>query len=94
MLVLRYLLGLRLSHSFQTPTLCRELPNTPMKDVIFLAVDTEAFKEDQIHLLKRFQVGISILDTRALQDLISAYPLTTLDQQDLLQTRNFCLGPS
>lgn len=78
LVVLRYLLGLHLSPSLQKPTLCQELQNASMKDVIFLAVDIEALKEERIHLVKRFQVGVSILDTRVLQDLISADPLTTL----------------
>jgi hypothetical protein len=94
LLVLRYLLGLGLSHSLQTPTSCRELPNTSIMDVIFLAFDTEAIRKGQLHLVKRFQVGVSILDTRALLDLVSVHSATTLEQQDLLQTRNFCIGPS
>jgi hypothetical protein len=93
LLVLRYLLGLGLSHSLQTPTSCRELPNTSIKDVIFLAFDTEAISEGQLHLDKRFKVGVSILDARDLQDLISVHSSATIEQQDLLRTQNFCIGP-
>ena len=49
-------------------------------DVILLAFDTEAIRKGQLHLVKRFQVGVSILDTRTLLDLISVHSATTLEQ--------------
>jgi hypothetical protein len=70
LLLLRYLLGLRVSQPLPTVTTCQELPSILIKDVLFLAFDTENIRKGQISLVKQFQVGISILDTRVLQDLL------------------------
>lgn len=93
LLLLRYLLGLRVGQPLPTVTACRELPSTLMKDVLFLAFDTENIRKGQIPLVKQFQVGISILDTRVLQDHLSSQSLATVRNEDLLRTRNFCVGP-
>jgi hypothetical protein len=64
-----------------------------IKDVIFLAFDTENIRERQLPLVKQFQFGISVLDTRVLQDLLPSQSSATVQIKDLLQTRNFCIGP-
>lgn len=65
-----------------------------MKDVVFLSLDAENIAARQIHLVKQFQVGISILDTRALQSHISSRPLVSIWADNLLRTQNYCVGPT
>lgn len=72
---------------------CRELPSALTKDVVFLAFDTENIRKGEMPLVKQFQAGISILDTMDLQDLLSSQSSVTVREVDLLQTRNFCVGP-
>ena len=71
---------------------CQELPNTSIKDVIFLSLDTENIRAGQIPLVKHFQVGICILDTRALYNIIPSQPLVSIQEDNLLRTQNYCVG--
>jgi hypothetical protein len=43
---------------------------------------------------RRFQVGVSMLDTRALHEITLRRPPADMQLENLLQTRNFCVGTS
>lgn len=92
--LLRYFFGLRVSHPLPISKTCRDLPNTSMKDVVFLSFDTENIRPGELPLVKQFQAGISTLDTRDLQDLLSSRSPVTTQENNLLRTQNFCVGPS
>ena len=92
--LLQYFLGLPVNKPPALSKECRELPNTSMKDLVFLSLDTENIVAGQIPLAKQFQVGISILDTRALQNLIPSRPLVSIQEENLLRTQNYCVGPT
>jgi hypothetical protein len=87
--LLQYFLGLPVNQPLALSKECRELPNTSMKDVVFLSLDTENISAGQIPLATQFQVGISILDTRAIQN-----PLVSIQEDNLLRTQNYCVGPT
>src|SRR4051795_4778441 len=76
--LLQYFLGLPVDQPLTLLRECQELPNTSMKDVVFLSLDTENIAAGQIPLVKQFQVGISILDARALQNIIPSRPLVSI----------------
>jgi hypothetical protein len=92
--LLRYFLGLPVNQRPALSKECRELPNTSIKDVVFLSLDTENIRAGQIPLVKHFQVGISILDARALHNIIPSRPLVFIQEDNLLRTQNYCVGPT
>jgi hypothetical protein len=86
---------------------CAELSNSPIKDVVFVCVDTEFIPDGRKLCSQEFQLGVAILDTRALLGLTtSATSPPPQTQQaaaaannskpctaaDILQTRNWCVG--
>lgn len=104
--VLQYLFGLRSSHPPEIPVVCVELSNSSIKDVVFVCVDTEFAPNGRKLCNQEFQLGVAILDTRALFELTTSTPLASPQTQrgvaadnpkpctaaDILQTRNWCVG--
>ncbi|TVY37616.1 hypothetical protein LSUB1_G004799 [Lachnellula subtilissima] len=100
-LALRDLLGLNLKRSdfIVDPSLRTLAQSAGIKDVLFLAIDIEG-TTCQPALPSAFQLGISILDTRHLQTLISRHLHDARNDDDdgetelqsILQTYNFCDG--
>jgi len=87
-ILLQHLLGLRSSPS-EAPTFC-SLPNSSIKDIVFVCIDTEFISDGRKLCHQAFQFGISMLDTRDLQSLISAPRSAPPRLPDLLKTHNFC----
>lgn len=100
-LALRDLLGLNLERSTFTlnPGPSTLVQSAGIKDVLFIAIDFEG-KTCQAALPDNYQLGISILDTRHLQDSISKGLHATQNDdidsetefQNILQTYNLCHG--
>lgn len=86
--LLQYIIGLRSSLS-EAPIFC-SLPNSSIKDVVFVCIDTEFVSDGRKLCYQEFQFGISMLDTRDLQSLISAPRSAPPRLPDLLKTYNFC----
>lgn len=91
--LLQYFLGLPVNQPPALPKECRELPNTSMKDVLFLSFDTENIVAGQLPLVKQFQVGISILDARALQNIIPSPPLFLYRKTIFFELKTIVLAP-
>jgi hypothetical protein len=72
--VLQYLFGLRSSYPPETPVVCAELSNSSIKDVVFVCVDTEFIPDGRKLCNQEFQLGVAILDTRALLGLTTSAP--------------------
>lgn len=67
-----------------------QLPNTKMKDVVFLGLDVDAI---QMHedVIQQVHIGISILDSRSLHDL--ATDTSTAKQgSDVIESHHFVIG--
>ncbi|RFU30921.1 hypothetical protein B7463_g5400, partial [Scytalidium lignicola] len=62
------------------------LPDSKIKDLLIVSLDVENPNIAQLAKNGKYQVGLSILDTRHLQSSI-------LNSHDLLQTYQFCIGP-
>ncbi|KAH7350804.1 hypothetical protein BKA65DRAFT_245128 [Rhexocercosporidium sp. MPI-PUGE-AT-0058] len=92
--LLRYFLGLEDSRPLVLSKECQELPNTSLKDVIFLSLDTENITAGQTPLVEQFQVGVSLLDSRDLQSHIDSWSLVSSRKDNLLRTQNYCIGPT
>jgi len=82
-------------HHLTGLSLGEDLPGSAIKDLLIIAVDIGHFgaqgieaavKTCQLPRDERFSIGLSILDTRDLQN--------TNTGEILLQTYNFCVGPS
>ena len=101
---LRDLLGLNLNRrgftKFPSPNILAQ--SSGIKDVLFLAIDIEG-ETCQPTLPEEYQLGISILDTRHLQTLISKHLSLYSEQntdgdddetelRNILQTYNLCHG--
>jgi hypothetical protein len=91
MLLLRYIFGLpRGTSSENIPQIqisFTELPCSLIKDAIIVSLDTEAplVHKGEIDLVRIFQVGVSIFDTRFLLS-------NEKEPENAFQTFNFCSG--
>jgi len=86
--------GVRRFHHLTNLNLGEDLPGSFIKDLLIIAVDIGNFgaqgieaavKMCQLSRNGRFSIGLSILDARDLQNM---------NTEILLQTYNFCVGPS
>ena len=70
------------------------LPNSALKDVLFIAVDIDTFQGyESIIPGQQFHIGVSILDTRSLRDMVRSCPVLE-SPEHVVRSFQFTIGDS
>ncbi|KZL82232.1 qde-2-interacting protein [Colletotrichum incanum] len=95
-LVLRQLLGYSDAHStpsFRPKGLGDKLQQSSLRDILFVGLDIDTFQgHEQLITDQRLHIGISILDTRILEDML--LNPTTANYQEAITSHQFTVGGS
>ncbi|KAJ0166508.1 Vegetative incompatibility protein HET-E-1 [Colletotrichum tanaceti] len=95
-LVLRQLLGYSDAESapgFRPKSLGNRLQQSPMRDVLFVGLDIDTYQGyEQLVEDQQLHIGVSILDTRILEDMLS--DPTTANYQEAITSYQFTVGES
>lgn len=90
--ILRRLLGYG-DHDVE-PDIGIELPSSSLKDVLFVAIDIDTFQGyEKIVADQQFHIGLSILDTRSLRNLVLAWPVMS-KPASIIKSYQFIIGNS